>query len=150
MRPAHKYETAGDWFWPKVDKSGECWIWTATKTRDGYGAVKVMYRPRTAHSVSWELANGPIPDGLIVCHNCPGGDNPSCVNPAHLFLGTYSDNQNDRWDKFRADPANDHALYIDRRGVKRYSSEALGWQPKDPWKNRRSVKESPTPYGIAS
>jgi hypothetical protein len=50
---------------------------------------------RGAHRTAWEITNGPIPDGLLVCHNCPDGDNPSCVRPSHLFLGTYQDNNRD-------------------------------------------------------
>lgn len=152
-RRAHTAENANEWFWPQVDKSGDCWLWTGGTTRDGYGTVKFKYRATTAHRVAWELTNGPIDelDGrLCLCHDCPGGDNRLCVNPVHMFVGTYSDNQLDRWEKFRSDPKNDHALYVDYRGVERYSREALGWRPVDPWLNRRSVKESPAPYHVGA
>lgn len=81
-------------FWAQVDKSGECWEWTGTRSR-GYGAFKLL-RVRAsalmAHRVSWEISNGMIVDGLFVCHRC---DNKRCVRPDHLFLGTNRDNQLD-------------------------------------------------------
>jgi hypothetical protein len=83
-------------FWNKVDKSGgedACWIWMGYRLPSGYGQVSHKDRTRYAHRVSFEIAFGIIPDGLLVCHKC---DNPGCVNPNHLFSGSNLDNANDR------------------------------------------------------
>lgn len=80
-------------FWLRVDRSGECWLYTGARTKDGYGQVWVGTRHVYAHVFAWMAANGAVPADLIVCHKC---DNPSCVRPGHLFLGTYGDNNHDR------------------------------------------------------
>jgi hypothetical protein len=85
-------------FWRKVRKTDGCWEWTASFRGLGYGQIKVNQKMLYAHRVSWEMANGPIPDGLCVLHHC---DNPPCVNPDHLFLGTQADNMRDKVRKNR-------------------------------------------------
>jgi hypothetical protein len=79
-----------------------CWIWHGSKAGIGYGTIK--YPPCKqcyAHRFSYQLFNGPIPNGLDVCHSC---DNPLCVNPAHLWAGTAKDNTHDSIKKGRFKP----------------------------------------------
>jgi len=90
-RNASRLETR---FWSKVNKTDSCWLWTAM-IGAGYGRILVDYRLVGAHQISWRLHRGPIPHGMVVCHNCPGGDTPHCVNPNHLFLASQTENLRD-------------------------------------------------------
>lgn len=93
-------------FAKKVYKTSSCWVWTGARNRKGYGVFSLWPNGnRTAHRYSWELANGPIPNGMFVCHKC---DTPHCVNPDHLFLGTPRDNTHDMIAKGRHSRGEEH------------------------------------------
>jgi hypothetical protein len=91
-------QTIEERFWAKVNKTDECWEWTAAIGRDGYGVFKVDGKMVKAHRYS-AILDGRDPTGLLVCHHC---DNRKCVRPGHLFLGTNSDNMRDMRAKGRA------------------------------------------------
>jgi hypothetical protein len=86
-------------FWAKVVvHPGGCWEWRGRRMPKGYGKLNRGTKTVYAHRLAFELRNGPIPDGLYVLHKC---DNPPCINPDHLFLGTQADNVRDRDTKGR-------------------------------------------------
>lgn len=99
-----------DRFWPNVNKNapppvrvpslGNCWLWSAGRFNNGYGFLSLRGQPTGTHRISWEIHNGPIPEGLCVLHHC---DVRACVRPDHLFVGSKKDNAVDAATK-RSDP----------------------------------------------
>lgn len=87
-----RMSTSQELFEKKFVKTDGCWNWTANKYRSGYGQFGYGGLTQQAHRVAYQLYIGPIPDGLCVLHRC---DNPGCVRPDHLFLGTQADNVHD-------------------------------------------------------
>lgn len=96
-------------FWPKVDKISSpngCWLYTGAKQK-GYGCLQIGTHGKSkliaTHRLAWELLRGPIPEGMEVTHNCPGGDNKACCNPAHLLLATHKEHASDTESKGQYD-----------------------------------------------
>jgi hypothetical protein len=108
-------------FWDRVDIPADpdaCWEWKAgTRGGDGRGCIRWNGRTQSAYRVAWELTNGPIPAGMWICHAC---DNPPCVRPDHLFLGTPKDNTQDMWSKGRAYTGRRPSRYGDAHHQTRY------------------------------
>jgi hypothetical protein len=88
----------------------DCIEWKGRKNKQGYGIIKIKGIDFGVHRLSWTLHNGRSPRKLLVCHHC---DNPSCINPEHLFVGTYKDNSQDMVSKNRQ-----HRWNGQRRGIK--------------------------------
>ena len=125
-------------FWRFVQKSDGCWEWTGGRAGKGYGAFGIdRDHMAYAHRVSWEMHFGPIPTGLFVCHHC---DNPPCVRPDHLFLGTVVDNAVDMVSKGR------HRAGKPHRGESNLNAKLTEAAVRD-IRTRRAAGERPIDLG---
>jgi hypothetical protein len=115
----------------KAQQQESCWFWTGAKNELGYGYIDVQGRQSLAHRVSYELQIGPIPAGLLVLHEC---DNPSCINPTHLTVGTQSKNMRDKLKRGRANNPRGEAHWMYGK------SEGLP-SAKLNWKSVREIRE---------
>lgn len=116
-------------FWARVDKSGDCWVWKGCVDRNGYGQAHLHGRGVGAHRAAWMLTFGPIPSGQCVCHRC---DNPSCVHPDHLFLGTHEENMIDMKKKGRLGRASDSGVRkLKASDVPLIRERAANGEPRD-------------------
>lgn len=109
-------------FWSKVDKSGDCWLWTGATYPNGYGAFRFGRIQTTASRVSFQITFGEIPAGYVICHKC---DNPPCVRPDHLFAGTQLENMQDRIQKGRINNG------VRNQGGERNNNAKLSWPVVD-------------------
>lgn len=123
-------------FWDCVDKSPHpkgCWIWIGQTNSDGYGRFVVRKKSISAHRITCRMKHGPLGEGVCACHTC---DNPSCVNPDHLFPGTKLDNARDRESKGRGNkPTGDkHWMKRSPEKIKRGEDH---WAARMPERYRR-------------
>ena len=128
-------------FWKKVNRNDNdgCWVWTGSCKRSGYGEISVRrgfydHVRRSAHRISWELHNGPIPTDRWVLHHC---DNPPCVNPGHLYLGDHAQNTADMVNRNRA--SRNARKLTDEQVIEIRALRACGW-------SQRRIRER---YGVS-
>lgn len=134
----HGRRTVEERFFQNVDKSGDCWEWTGLKDKAGYGLFGLGTNSNVgAHRWSYGHFNGTPPGNLFVCHRC---DNPSCVNPNHLFLGTHQDNMTDMVEKGRANSL---------KGEDSPNSTITERQAREIYNDSRSHRKIAKIYGIS-
>jgi hypothetical protein len=128
------------WRHVAVGLPDECWEWKAHKNR-GYGYFYFANKNQRAHRVMWQIMFGKIPGGLIVRHKC---DNPACVNPSHLVLGTQKDNVHDMFERGRG--------AAQRRETAKLTVEAVKEirEKYKPYNRQYSLQVFATKYGVST
>jgi len=122
-----------------------CWLWTGRQDGNGYGSAVVGNKTFGAHKLSHILFKGQVPAGLVVCHTC---DVPLCVNPAHLFLGTHSDNMLDAFRKGRLKPPTERGTPNPVRGEAHHKSKLTIEQVREIRASTKSNSELAREYGV--
>lgn len=106
----------------EVDSATGCWLWNGSKYKNGYGWLKVFGAVVSAHRYSYELHNGPIPNGLEILHSC---DVKECINPSHLIAGTHSQNMKDASARGLIRKGKDHPMYGKKNPRPKQSNRVL-------------------------
>ena len=128
-------------FWKGVEKTESCWLWTLAVSHNNYGVLSVNDKTIRVHRYSYELHKGVIPDKLCVCHRC---DVRNCVNPDHLFLGTYADNYRDMIAKDR------QANYLlTEEDVKEIRRRYLLWKKNPTYRSKNGRTAIARDYGVS-
>lgn len=130
-------------FWARVEKTPGCWIWTMARkkyflSKYRYGRLNINGKNYRAHRISWEIHYGKIPKGLCVLHRC---DNPCCVRPDHLFLGTRADNNRDTMLKGRKATGKRHGSYLHPEAMARKFTKKQILELREYYKNHNITQE---------
>jgi len=127
-------------FWRNVKKTETCWLWIGFRDPNGYGRLNIKGRPELAHRLSWRIHYDGIPKKRFVLHKC---NNPSCVNPKHLYIGDQFANMRDMWKHGRANPGH---VFGENHGMAKLSEE----QVMDIRRRKATCKALANEYGVSS
>ena len=141
-----KWPTAADLLERIVESDKGCWVWQGGVTTGGYGSAHVGRKTYRAHRISWVVFRGDIPIGLWVLHTC---DNPPCINPEHLYLGTRADNDQDAKDRNRLATGDRHGMRLHPESVPRGERQGSSRLTADIVRQMRILAGSMTQCALA-
>lgn len=128
-------------FYSKINKTDTCWLWTNHLDKDGYGSMRVYKTRLQAHRLSYIIHKNNKIKNKLICHSC---DNPTCVNPQHLFIGTHQDNVDDMFKKGRENKAKGFDLPQAKLSIDQAREIRAKWVPR-----KYTMKQLATEYGVS-